>query len=78
MMPAADEAVLARRPDDFDAQHLLGAVLRQQGDPASAITWIRRALDRRPDVAAAHNHLGLALRDLGRLDEAIAAFRDAL
>jgi tetratricopeptide (TPR) repeat protein len=75
---AGYEAVLVRRPDHFDALHLLGAVVRQLGDPALAVATLRRALALRPDVAAAHNHLGLALRDLGRPDDAVAAFRDAL
>ncbi|MCZ8336752.1 MAG: tetratricopeptide repeat protein [Burkholderiaceae bacterium] len=75
---AGYEAVLARRPDHFDALHLLGAAIRQQGDAQGALTLLRRALALRPDAAAAHNHLGLALRDLGQTDEAVAAFRDAL
>ncbi len=75
---AGYEAVLARRPGDFDATHLLGAVVRLQGEPSLAAALLRRAIGLRPDVAAAHNHLGLALRDLGRPEEAIAAFRDAL
>jgi len=70
--------VLARSPDNPDALHLLGLVLRRQGDAAQAVELIARAVELRPDSHAYRNNLGLALQDCGLHEPAAASFRAAL
>ena len=70
--------VLATRPDDADALHLLGVVAHQQGDNVRAAECIGRAIARRPSVASYHANLGEVFRVLGRLDQAVACCRNAL
>jgi predicted O-linked N-acetylglucosamine transferase (SPINDLY family) len=70
--------VLASRPDDFDALHLLGLALHQQGRDDAAVASISRALAVDARDPNAHANLGLALRNLGRHDEALASFDRAL
>ncbi len=69
---AAYEAFLATHPDQPDALNLLGVLHHQQGDAATAVRMIGRAVERAPDFAAARSNLGSALMELGRLDEAAA------
>jgi predicted O-linked N-acetylglucosamine transferase (SPINDLY family) len=70
--------VLVTDPNDPDALHLLGILLRRKGDPAQGIALIRRALSHRPDFAEAHYNLGNALVDAAQPAEAIAAYRRAV
>ena len=70
--------ILAQRPEQVDALHLLGIIAHQVGRHDTAVELIRRALARRPDFAEAHNNLGNALRETGQLDGAIAAYHQAL
>lgn len=70
--------ILARSPDNPDAMHLLGLVLRRQGDTARAVELIARAVDLQPDSHAYRNNLGLAQLDRGLHDQAAASFRAAL
>jgi len=71
-------ALLARDPDDFDALHLLGALMRQRGRPGEAVRLISRALTLRPAVAEAHANLGNALLDRRDLEGAVASYRRAI
>src|SRR5512135_1596193 len=48
------------------------------GRPAGALTALRRALALAPGLVAAHHTLGVALEGLERLDEAEAAYAEAL
>ncbi len=75
---AGYRSLLAERPDDPEAQHLLGVSLHQQGRSAEAVDLIRRALAARPNLAEAHTNLGAALQALKRYDEAIDSYRRAL
>jgi predicted O-linked N-acetylglucosamine transferase (SPINDLY family) len=71
-------AVLAQRPDEPNALHLLGVLLQQRGRPQEAASLLERVLAAAPGHAAIHNNYGNALKDLGRLDEAAAQYRHAL
>ena len=55
-------SILQAIPEQFDANHLLGVLLLQLGDPAAAVIQIRRALKLQPDHADAWCNLGNALR----------------
>lgn len=70
--------LLAMRPEDFDALHLLGVIALQRGEADTAVALIGRAIERNDGVPAAHSNLGLALRSLGRHKDALACFRRAV
>lgn len=72
------DAILALRPDDFDALHLRGVVLLEQQQPADALEHLQRAARQRADVAQLHFNIGNALLALKRHREAAATFRRAL
>jgi predicted O-linked N-acetylglucosamine transferase (SPINDLY family) len=65
--------VLKKRPDHFDALHMLGVSEKQLGNRDAAMRWIKRALLVDPKSAAAHSNLGSLLMDLGRFEDAIAS-----
>ncbi len=65
--------VLADRPEDVDALHLLGVARRSQRRLTEAAELIRRSLSLAPHLADAWYNLGNVLGDLDRLDEAAAA-----
>ncbi len=71
------EQVLATRPNDPDALHLLGVIALQAGQHQAALDLIERAIAGRPDFAEAHNNRGAALQALGRRRDALNAFRRA-
>lgn len=75
---ASCRLLVRQTPNQAEAWHLLGIVLRRKGDNGAAIDALRRAtaLDRK-DGGARFN-LGNALRDEGQLDEAVTAFREAV
>jgi predicted TPR repeat methyltransferase len=70
--------VLELDPRSFDALHLLGVIARQQGDAATSIDLISRAIAVNDGQAAAHCNLGVALLDTGLADEALASHERAL
>ncbi len=75
------QAALESDPAHFDAQHLLGVLALQAGNPAEAAELIAAALQTRaalPFAADAHVNHGSALKALGRLDEAIQAYDRAI
>lgn len=69
--------VLMRDPTNYDALHLLGVVLRQNGDAGLAARWIARAVRLNPTIAGAWHNLGLAARDAGEIERAVAALEMA-
>jgi predicted O-linked N-acetylglucosamine transferase (SPINDLY family) len=69
----AYRAIVAVEPHHFDALHLLGVVLMQQGDNDEAAALIARALKRNPRSFDALYNLGIALNTLGRHKEAVGA-----
>src|SRR5690242_9631675 len=67
-------AVIAARPDQFDALHLLGVLKLGQGQPAEALRLIAEAMRAKaPSPQVWLNH-GLALGALGRNEEAAESF----
>ena len=66
--------------DVREGEEALAAGLRnqQQGDWARAIEEYRRGIASDPKNAGLFNNLGIALKQTGRIDEAGAAFEDAL
>lgn len=75
---AGYRAILAARPDEVDALHLLSQVLLQTGRAAEALPCVVRSLALDPDFAVAHNTHGSVLKGLRRFVEAEKAFRQAL
>src|SRR5438067_6902877 len=75
---AVYERLLAERPDEPEALHLLGVLRHQQGDHAKAIELIGRAVVLRPNAAALHANLAEAYRALGQHDRAAGCCRMAL
>lgn len=70
-------AVIAARPDQFDALHLLGVLKLGQGQPAEALRLIAEAMRAKaPSPQVWLNH-GLALGALGRNEEAAESFERA-
>jgi len=75
---AAYRQIVQAQPRNPAAWNLLGCVLLDRGDPASAAETLSKAiaLDRRnPDL---HNNLGNALLGLNRISEAIGCYRKAI
>jgi len=71
----ADAAKLYRRilegyPEQPDALHFLGILVRQQNQRGEAIDLMRRAIAAAPDYVSAHNNLGNLLCEDGRFEEA--------
>jgi tetratricopeptide (TPR) repeat protein len=71
-------AVLAARPDHFDALHLLGVLKHQTGVPVEALKLIGKALASNDRSAAAHSNFGIVLAALARNEEALASYDSAL
>src|SRR5271170_7865167 len=69
--------ILSQQPNQPDVLHLLGALCAQNGQADSAIELISRAIRLKPD-AIYYETLGRSLKSCGRLEDAIAAYRDAL
>ena len=70
-------AILAARPDHFDALHQLGVLRRQQGNSAEALRLIGEALKSNARAADSARSFAATLETLGRYEEAIAAFDKA-
>lgn len=71
-------AVLAARPDHFDALQMLGVVKLARGDSAAALKLTSAAMTARPNSPQALLNYGLVLNALDRHDEALATFDKAL
>lgn len=71
-------AVLAAKPDQFDALHLLGVIASQRGRHEEAEALIGRAIAANPNMPSAHYNRANALRALGRKEEALAGCDRAL
>jgi tetratricopeptide (TPR) repeat protein len=69
--------VLARKPRDFNANHLMGVLRFQQGRPAEALRLLDAALAVKP-VPEALAHRGLVLHALGQSAEALASLDRSL
>jgi len=64
--------VLKKRPNHFDALHMLGVCEHQCGHSEAAVRSLKRALLLDPKSVAVHSDLGAVLTALRRLDEALA------
>ncbi|MBO6781785.1 MAG: sulfotransferase [Alphaproteobacteria bacterium] len=71
-------AVLARAPDNGNANNLLCALYLQRGDAPAAAEFGQAAVAAKPDVADFWNNYGAALRRDGQLTESADAFEEAL
>lgn len=69
--------ILAVRPDDADARHLMGLVAYHRGDHAAAVDWIMSALEKRASEIY-YGNLGNALGARGMIAAAIESYRQAL
>lgn len=72
------QAVLAVRPNEVNALHLLGCCRLQARNPAAALELFDAALRSAPSFAMAHSNRAVALRRLGRLQDALASVDQAL
>ncbi len=70
--------ILATRPDEPDALHLLGVIHHQRGQATQAVELISRALGRSPANPSYLSNLGLALAAAGREDDAARCYEQAL
>jgi predicted O-linked N-acetylglucosamine transferase (SPINDLY family) len=70
--------VLAVVPDHADALHLLGLVAHQTGHQDIAVELIAKAIQRNAANPLYHLNLGSALNEQSRLDDAVAAYREAI
>lgn len=70
--------VLDRQPSHPAANHLLGLVRLQQGEPESAVSLIARAVHVRGGDPQYHCNLGVALNAAGRPERAIESFDRAI
>src|SRR5882724_7994174 len=66
------------RPGSGAVQNNLALACKEAGDGAGALEAGRAAVGLAPHRAEFRINLGNVYRDMGRLDEAIAAYRDAL
>ncbi|MGH8665104.1 MAG: tetratricopeptide repeat protein [Burkholderiales bacterium] len=64
------ERILEAQPENADALHFLGLLMRQRSRHAEALELMRRAVAAAPDYASAHNNLANLLCETGKLDEA--------
>jgi tetratricopeptide (TPR) repeat protein len=65
-------------PNDSDAWYLLGRTQYNEDQFTKAIASFEQALKMRPHYIEAENNLGLAWEGLNKLDEASAAYRQAI
>ncbi len=75
---AAYRALLARDPEDADANQLLGVLCQQTGRLEESRQRLEAVLSRAPDLATAHNNLGITLQAMEDVDGAVAAYRRAI
>ena len=71
-------AILAKHPNDFDANHFLGALRLQQGRNDEALRLVGAALKAKRNSPLTLANYGLALERAGRIDEALAAYDKAI
>jgi serine/threonine protein kinase/Tfp pilus assembly protein PilF len=72
------QTALAIRPQDALAHSNLAVVLRRKGDAIGAIEHCDEAIKINPKYAAPYNTRGIALHDQKKVDQATAAFREAI
>src|SRR3979490_751432 len=68
------EKCLAQYPDTVHCHYARGVIHLLQGQHASALRYLARAVELQPDSGIAHHRLGLVLERLGRIQEAKAEY----
>ena len=72
------EAMLRIAPGNMEVLNLLGVLLLQTGEYASAVEVLTRAVKADPTFVDAHLHLATSLKRVGRLEEALLSIDYAL
>lgn len=72
------QQILARDPDNADANHLLGLVRSEQDRNDDAVALIEKAISINDKAAAFHHNIAGIYRRIGRLDDAEREFRRAI
>ena len=75
---SAYRAILAEEPDHVGALHFLGVLRHHQGDDATALDLVGRAIALAPDNVEAVNNLGNIHLEMAAWAEAETAYRTAL
>ena len=70
--------VLSADDNDGDAHNLLGYILGQQGEPASALAHLQRAAALKPNAAEVHYNYGAALWYSGEKQKAISELKASI
>ncbi len=70
--------ILAQDPGHSEANHMIGVMHLQRGNPAGAAVALEKAVQGSPENGAAQANLGAALSSIGRTNEAAEAFRAAI
>lgn len=71
-------AILAVRPDNFDALQMRGLIRLGHGDLAEALRLVGAAMKQRPTSPQVLLNYGIVLNALNRNDEALATFEQAI
>lgn len=71
-------SVLATTPDHVDALYLLAVAQRYARRPADALATCARLIDVHPGYGRAYQERGHSLRALGQIEDAVAAYQDAV
>ena len=66
------QQILRADPNHPISMHLLGVIAHQEGQNATAVDLITKALAIKPDYADAQNNDGTALQEPGRSKDAVA------
>jgi predicted O-linked N-acetylglucosamine transferase (SPINDLY family) len=75
---AGYKKVLKKRPNHFDAWHMLGLCELQNGNYEAAVRLLKRALLLDQQSAVVHSDLGIVLKALQRYQEALVCFDSAI
>jgi hypothetical protein len=71
-------AIIRRNPNNARAHSEIGVVLTMSGQPAEAMTYLRRSIELDPNYDESHYFLGLALRMSKQYEESAREFETAL
>jgi len=72
------QEILGKRPNHFDALHLLGVIALQTQQTERGIELISKAIKQNTKVASAHSNLANALMEVKRPAEALASYDKAI
>jgi protein O-GlcNAc transferase len=71
-------AVLAVRPDHFDALQMLGVIKMARGELGTALRLLSTAMQLRPNSPQVLLNHGIVLNAMNRREEAVASFDEAI